>query len=125
MSVSIYGILSLGSRPINVKRIVVMRFKLEAHRLFSLVTVLSLVIQDFNHLDGVSWNWAPLNKCEDEGQRSVTRVVGPVKCRCLFLQHYGMYSKINCMLRGINEKKGKNITVAYVDRCILDLGTLL
>lgn len=69
MSVSIYGILSLGSRPINVKRIVVMRFKLEAHRLFSLVTVLSLVIQDFNHLDGVSWNWAPLNKCEDEGQR--------------------------------------------------------
>lgn len=43
MSVSIFGILSLGSLPINVKRIVVMRLN------FSLVTVLSLVNQEFNH----------------------------------------------------------------------------
>lgn len=34
-------------------------------------------------------------------------------------------SNINCMLRGINEKKAENITVAYMDRCILDLGTSL
>lgn len=52
MSVSIFGILLLGSRPINAKESCCIAFKLEAlDRLnFSLVTVLSLVNQEFNHL---------------------------------------------------------------------------